>query len=99
MKYTRFLLSRGYYTTIVVNCQVNKITGDTALTYASTARTTAIIGGSGANTLILQTGDKNWSMSKGSTAGNTLEIGNITIDAANTKMITINDAQLSGTIV
>ncbi|MBQ8899608.1 MAG: PEP-CTERM sorting domain-containing protein, partial [Akkermansia sp.] len=82
-----------------VNCQVNKITGDTALTYASTARTTAIIGGSGANTLILQTGDKNWSMSKGSTAGNTLEIGNITIDAANTQMITINDAQLSGTIV
>lgn len=37
MKYTRFLLSCGYYTTIVVNCQVNNTRnaiGETPLMYA-----------------------------------------------------------------
>ena len=83
---------------VVITGGTLKVTGETAIEYVSNANTTVLIGGTGTDSVILQTGSNNWILSKGAATGSSLEIGNITIDAANEKMITITDAYLNGLI-
>ena len=83
---------------VVITGGTLKVTGESAIEYATDAQTTVLIGGTGTDSVILQTGSNNWILSKGAATGSSLEIGNITIDAANEKMITITNAYLNGLI-
>ena len=78
-----------------------KVTGTEAVTYATgtnIARTNITIGGTEGQTVTLQTGDNDWTLTRQSDAASTLTVGDVTIDAANTGTITLAGATLTGTI-